>query len=251
MERSDTRLEPVLVVSDTHIPYHDVRAWNLMLKVGRALKPKHLITIGDLLDFYAVSSHSKNPLRTLQLRQEIDEGNSCLDQLDALGARHKIAIGGNHSDRLQRYLYDKAPELFEVLDVPKLLHYKERGWHWVPYKDDVRLGKCYLTHDVGSAGRNAVFKALDTYQHSIITGHTHRLQYIVEGNAAGEVKLSAQFGWLGDVNQIDYMHKTTAKKNWALGFGIGYLNPRTKYVYMTPVPIIDYTCVVNGRLHTN
>ena len=220
-----------------------------MLTVARDIKPQHLITIGDLLDFYAVSSHSKDPIRATQLEFEVAVGNACLDQLDALGATHKVALLGNHCDRMQRYLQDKAHELFGVIDVPSLLKYKARGWKWVPYKDDTNLGKCYFTHDIGSAGRNAVFKALDTYQHSIITGHTHRLQYIVEGNAVGEVKLSAQFGWLGDVNKVDYMHKTTAKKNWALGFGIGYLNPKTNYIYMTPVPLINYTCVVNARLY--
>jgi hypothetical protein len=220
-----------------------------MLKVARDLKPTHLITIGDFMDFYAVSNHSKDPLRATQLDYELAEGNRCLDQLDALGAKNKIALGGNHSDRLQRYLRDKAPELFGIVDVPSLLNLKARGWRWVGYKDDIKVGKCYFTHDVGAAGRNAVFKALDTYQHSIITGHTHRLQYIVEGNAVGEVKLSAQFGWLGDVNKVDYMHKTTAKKNWALGFGIGYLNPATGYMYFTPVPLVNYSCVHHGRLY--
>ena len=243
------KLEPLLTVPDAHIPYHDTRAWNLMLSVARDLKPKHIITIGDLLDFYTVSAHSKDPHRANRLAEEISAGNACIDQLDALKATNKIAIGGNHSDRLQRYLQDKAPELFDIISVPGLLRYKERGWRWVPYKEDIKLGKCYFTHDIGSAGRNAVFTALDMYQHSIVTGHTHRMQYIVEGNAVGEFKLSAQFGWLGDAKKVDYMHRAQVNKNWALGFGIGYLDPETGIVYMTPVPIIKYTCAVNGKLY--
>jgi hypothetical protein len=72
---------------------------------------------------------------------------------------------------------------------------------------------------------------------------------VVEGNAVGEQKLSAQFGWLGDVTQVDYMHKAKALKNWALGFGVGYYDPSSGYSYLTPVPIVKYTCVVNGKFY--
>lgn len=242
-------LEPLLIVSDAHRPYHDERAWQLMLKVGRALKPSYIITIGDLGDFYSVSSHSKDPTRALQLPSEVANVNKGLDELDALGAKTKLFVEGNHSDRLRRYLQDKAPELFGVVDIPQLYGLARRGWSYIPYKDDIRVGKLYFTHDVGTAGRYAVYKALDTYHHSIVTGHSHRFSYIVEGNAVGEYKVSAQFGWLGDVTQIDYMHKASAKKNWALGFGVGYLNPRTGIVYLIPVPIVKYSCVVNGKFY--
>mgnify|MGYP003335278505 CR=1 FL=1 len=243
------RLEPILIVSDAHIPYHDRRAFDLMLRVGRTLKPTHLIIIGDFLDFYAVSAHSKDPNRARQLEVEIGAGADALDQLDQLGAQRKVYISGNHEARLERYLADKAPELFNLVDVPSLLDLKRRGWVHVPYRKDRQLGKLHLTHDVGSAGRNAVFRCLDTYQHSVVTGHTHRLAYIVEGNALGEFKLSAQFGWLGDAKHVDYMQSAKVLKDWALGFGVGYLNPKTGYVYLTPVPIVKYTCVVNGRMY--
>lgn len=219
-----------------------------MLEVGRFLKPHHLVTIGDIADCYAVSDHSKDPRRLGQLEDEVADVNKGLDELDSLGATSKIFVGGNHCDRLRRYLQDKAPQLFNTVSIPTLFRLKERGWKYVPYKDDTKIGKLHITHDVGTAGRNAAFKALDTYQHTIITGHTHRLQYIVEGNAVNEFKLSAMFGWLGDVNQIDYMHRTTARKNWVLGFGIGYLDPQSGIAYLTPVPIVAYTCCVNGRL---
>jgi hypothetical protein len=75
------------------------------------------------------------------------------------------------------------------------------------------------------------------------------MAYLVEGNAKGEHKVSAQFGWLGNVNEIDYMHKVTAKKNWVPGFGLLYLDDKTEYVYITPVPIVNYTACVEGKLY--
>ena len=221
-----------------------------MLKVGRDLKPHYLITIGDLADFYSVSSHSKNPLRAFQLADEVRVVRQGLAELDDLGAKEKFFVAGNHEDRLTRYLQDKAPELFGVVDIPSLLSLHNSGWKYVAYKDDTRIGKLYFTHDVGTCGRYAVYNGLDTYQHSVVTGHSHRLSYVVEGNAVAEYKVSAQFGWLGDVTKIDYMQRAKAKKNWALGFGVGYLNPASGIAYLTPVPIVKHTCVVNGRFYS-
>lgn len=245
------KLESMLVVADAHRPYHDQKAWDLMLQVGRFLKPHHVVVNGDMADFYSVSSHSKDPARSTRLEDELADVNHGLDELDRLRAANYLFIGGNHEDRLTRYLQDRAPELYGVVDIPALFKLNARGWSYTPYKQEARLGKLYITHDVGTAGRYAAYKALDTYQHSVLTGHTHRLSYVVEGNAVGEYKLSAQFGWLGDAEKVDYMHRVLVKKNWALGFGVGYLNPETGVAYMVPVPIIvidgTYTCVVHGK----
>jgi len=222
-----------------------------MISVGKALKPHGIVSIGDLADFCAVSTHSKDPQRLSNLKTEVDDVLTGLDELDGLGAKEKLYIAGNHEDRLTRYLQDKAPELFGVFDIPSLLQLKERGWAYTPYRAYTKVGKLHLTHDVGVAGRNATFKALDTFQHSVVTGHAHRLQYIVEGNAVGEYKLSAQFGWLGDRSKVPYMHRARVNKDWALGFGVGYVEPKTGIAYLTPTPIIvhkhNYSCVVNGQ----
>lgn len=241
-------LETGIILSDVHAPYHDARAWDLLLAVGRALQPTHLIHLGDHLDSYSISDHDKDPERAGRFEWEIAVANSLLDDLDALGATHKRFVEGNHEDRVRRYLR-KHPELAGIVSVEKLLGLKQRGWSYTPYKRTTTLGKVHCTHDVGSAGRNACHKALDTYQHTIVTGHTHRLQYVVEGNATGEVKLSASFGWLGDVEMIDYMHLQKAKKDWALGFGVFSLDPTTGIAYVVPVPIIHGTCVVHGVLY--
>lgn len=247
MASHETR--PILIVPDAHVPFHDRRAWALMLKVGRRLRPHTMVVIGDLADFFGVSSHSKHPERALKMREELDEVNRALDELDGLGASDKIFVEGNHEDRLRRYLQDKAPELFGVVNISDLLHLDGRGWQYIPYRADTKCGKLHLTHDVGQVGRYSVYRTLDTYRHSAVTGHSHRLAYVVEADATGEYRVAAQFGWLGDHDQIDYMASAKAKKDWVLGFGIGYHDVSTEYVYLVPVPIVNYTCCVHGRLY--
>jgi hypothetical protein len=219
-----------------------------MLRAARWFKPNSIVIIGDFADFYSVSSFSKDPTRLSQLDLEISDCNLGLDELDALKSEEKIFVAGNHCERLQKYLMDRAPALFSVLKVEKLFRLAVRGWKYVPYKKHLKLGKLYLTHDVGSFGRTSVHKALDTYQHSVLTGHSHRMAYVVEGNAAGEQMLSAQFGWLGDVDKVDYKHKIQAMREWALGFGVAYEETKSGLVFVQPIPIVHYQCVVGGKL---
>lgn len=243
-------IERMLIVPDAHHPYVDVRAWALMLKVAKDLKPHRIITMGDFGDFYTVNvSHIKDVKRDRKLKWEVEACNKALDQLDSLGAKHKTFLGGNHCDRLARYLNTKAPELFDVVSIPGLLKLSERDWQYVPYKHHVKVGKLYYTHDVGCAGRSAPFRALDVYKHGVVTGHTHKMAYIVEGNRAGDTQLSAIFGWLGDASQIDYQQRGKAIRDCALGFGIGHHDKSSGLTYLTPIPIVRYTCCVNGKIY--
>lgn len=242
-------LEKVLYVPDTHRPYHDKRAWSLFMKAARGFKPHTIICMGDFGDFYSVSKYSKSPHRDRKLKFEIDDINQGLDELDSLHAKDKIFLGGNHDQRLQTFLQDKAPELFDVLDLASLLKLSQRNWKYIPYGKKFMLGKLAHTHDVGATGRFACHRALDYAKKGIVTGHVHRIGYVVEGNISGDQQVSANFGWLGDVTQVDYAAQVKAERDSALGFGIGYHDPSTGYVYLVPVPLVRYSCVVEGKFY--
>ena len=243
-----SNLKRVLVIPDTHHPYVDKKAWELLLVITKDLKPDTIVTMGDFADFYSVSSHSKDAGRLDRFEDEVESVNKALDQLDSLGAKEKIFIAGNHEDRLQRYLNDKAPELNNLVSVPQIFNLRKRGWRHIPYKQSVSLGKLNLTHDVGSAGKNAIFQALSTFQHNVIQGHTHRIAMFVEGNATGTAHVGASFGWLGDKNKVDYMHAVKVNRDWAHGFGVVHIEPNGN-VHVQPIVIVDYKCVVNGKLY--
>jgi hypothetical protein len=210
-------------------------------------KPDILVCLGDLADCYKVSSFSKDPRRGLSFDEEIADVCEGLDHLEEIGATQKIFVEGNHEHRIERYLRDKAPELFGFITTSKLLGLEERGWEFVPYKEATRIGKLWITHDVGTAGRYSVFRAADAFQHPVVMAHTHRLVYIVEGNATGESFPAVQFGWLGDVAQVDYMHRVVANRSWCQAFGTGLLDTSTGWCYLTPHPIVEGTVVVDGK----
>ena len=247
--KSGAKLEKILYIPDCHFPYQDEIAFSLMMEAANDFKPDHVIIIGDFIDMYSVSAHDKNPKRAMKLEEEITASVNALWRVKGLGAKNNVYVSGNHEDRLTRYLMQKAPELWDRINVPTVLALDKLGFEYIPYKSHYKLGKDFITHDTGKAGANAHKQALDAFHRSVTIGHTHRMGYTIQGDADGDKHCAAMFGWLGDVKQVDYMHNINAVKDWTLGFGIGYLNPVNGYVYKVPVPIVNYSCVVEGKLY--
>lgn len=240
-------LERILFIPDVHRPYHDERAWRLMLKAARGFRPHRLVVLGDFGDFYATSSHDKNPNRRRNLEYEVASMNEGLDELDALGAQRRHFLAGNHEDRLERYLMQRAPELFNMVRVPELLRLRARGWTYTPYKQHLRIGRLYATHEVGNAGADAHLRARAAFEGNVVIGHTHRMAVHYSGNAKGTPHVGAMFGWLGDVATIDYAHRVQALRDWQLGFGIGFMD-RKGIVRLQACPIVGYEVLVDGRI---
>ena len=239
--------ERILFVPDCHIPYHDKKAWKLLLKVCQAFKPDTIAVIGDFADCYIVSDHQKDPSRESLWVEEKKQVIQCKEQLEHTGAKRLILTAGNHEDRYDRYLKNKAPALFEHDKIKKELEFDRGGWEYVPYKDYTTIGKMNVTHDVGHSGKYAAFQTLDAFQDNVVFGHTHRLCAVYSGNVKGHPHVCLNIGWLGDVSKIDYMHQAKAKKDWQLGFGIGYKEPGG-IVHAFPIPIIFYKCIIDGKL---
>ena len=244
-------LESILVIGDVHLPYEDKKAVDLMFKVAKDLKPKHLVQLGDLVDFYALSFHDKDPKRATELEEELEAGKTFLRRLKALGASTNVLCGSNHHDRIIRYMRTRAPELHNVLNERKLLDLDAIGFKLVPYRTAYKIGKMRFTHDYSYAGKYAVQQTLAAVQHSVTIGHIHRIGYVVEGNTDGEKHVALCPGWLGDARAIDYMHKDKVAKDWSLGFAVGYLDTSTQFVHMQVIPILnDYSCVFGGKLYS-
>jgi len=238
-------------IPDMHWPYADLRYWALIMKVMRWWRPHGIVILGDFLDFWAISFHSKDPARRAKgnMEDEIAEGNRRLDELDSIGAKDKQYISGNHEYRLERYIQEKCPELHKLVpSVPEALRLEKRGWKFTPYKQHTRIGKAYVTHDVGVSGKYAHYRAADNYQKNIITGHTHRAGSTISGNVAGETHFSMMCGWGGDVEAADYAQQSQ-KKDWVKSAGIGYFKPDGVF-FGYIVPMVNYECVIDGKLFT-
>ena len=242
------KLQKLFFIPDVHVPYHDKGAWSLCLRAIKEFNPDVVVVLGDFADFYAVSSHDKDPRRSNDLQWELEEVRKAIDELEiaASNARRLVYVCGNHEERLERYLKTKAPELFGLHKIPELLTLDD-FWEFIPYKDHIQIGKLYLTHDTGSAGATAHEKARSDFDGNTIIGHTHRIAFSVRGSLRGAAHVGAMFGWLGDPARTDYMHRVKASKDWAHGFGVGYMEP-SGVVHLVPIVIVNGSCVIEGKL---
>lgn len=238
-------LETHVVVPDTHRPFHDARAEEVVHRAIEVLKPTEIDLMGDYADFFGISNFPKPPDRKHNLKSEIASVRQGLRAYEGHRVKRLTFIEGNHEYRLTRYLTDKAPELFGLIDLASLLGLEK--WKLVPYKKHHVIGKFHLTHDCGYFGMNAHRQSRQAYEGNVGIGHNHRaaLEYVSNLKRATHVGVS--FGWLGDVEQVDYNHQVQSAP-WTLAFGVLTHEKKTGIVHTQLVPIVDYSAVVNGNL---
>lgn len=250
-------LKLALIIPDTHVPYHDERAYQLMLNVAKDLELDEIVILGDFADFYAVSSHGKHPLLMHTLKEEVEQVNSKLDQLDLLFPKaKKYFIEGNHEYRLARYLYNVAPALFGVTETKTLFNLNKRPlWHFLEYGPS-QLHSVLGSHlkarhePLGSSAKASAAKSLC----SLVYGHIHRLEesHIVGIEGTNHVNFSV--GWLGDKRQDLIYGYVKGHHQWQLGFGLAYVDQETRYFYHQKIHILvngrSYSCLVNGKLYS-
>jgi len=236
-----------LLVPDSHVPNEHKGAFSLLLKAGKLLRPDAVVLLGDFADCESLSAHEPTHTRGARFfRDEVAKVRSRLNCLRSLGASKLHYVKGNHEWRLERYLASNAPALDGLVDLDTLLGLSDSGWEVTEYRETLKLGKLNITHDTGSAGVNAHRTASRDYMGSAIIGHTHRMAYEVSGRPNGLPVLAAMFGWLGDPKKVDYVHQAKSAA-WAHGFGVAYFDSNG-IAHVQPVPIINGTCCVQGRI---
>lgn len=249
-------LKSALIIPDCHIPYEDKRAYALMLRAAKDIDPDEIVILGDFADFYSVSSHAKDPRVTDLLVDEVAAVIQKLDELDKLFPRaKKVYLEGNHENRLERYLVDRAPALFGCTQVSYLFDINKRpNWTFIPYtpkqKHLVLGSHLYAKHTpLSNSAKATVTKALC----SLVYGHIHSMEenHIVGMDGTNHVAFSV--GWLGDKNKDLVFNYVKNHHQWQLGFGIVYVNPANRYFYHQKVHILEsngkYSCVANGKLY--
>lgn len=180
------------------------------------------------------------------LQDELEDANRGLDEFDRLYPEaRKIFIAGNHEQRLQRYIFDRCPALFNVVPtVDNLLKLHQRGrWEYVPYGKHIRIGKMLFTHGTLARAHTAA-AMLVKYEHNVCFGHIHRIEEALKVNALGEAHVAFTPGWLGDEAQMDYIQDFA---NWVHGFAIVYHLADGTF-HHTIHKIVGGRTVVHGKL---
>ena len=167
-----------LILSDFQIPYHDPDAIYSALEYGVSKKgfTDFLIINGDFLDFYGLSKHQKN-LKARSPAEEIHMGRELLEEI-------RPSFGwtcfkeANHEIRLNRYIQDHAPALFEMncTTLPEQLRLKDLDVTFVSDKREIRAGHLSVFHgnEHGLSGINPARSLYLKAKCCATAGHVHR-----------------------------------------------------------------------------
>lgn len=173
-----------LILADLHCPYHDHQALTVALTHAEG-NCDGVLVLGDGPDAYQLSWWIRDP-RKRRFAQEIEDWCKVLDALKKL-APTVVWKGGNHEERLERYLMQKAPELFDVAEFRWSVFCKlaERKITWVPPSWPIRHHHLSLIHghEWGNRFSSPVNPARGAFlkaHECVLEAHQHRTSHHVE-----------------------------------------------------------------------
>jgi hypothetical protein len=248
----------VLVINDTHIPFHDERALALVFSYIGALQPKEIVINGDWLDCYEVSDFLKDPARSKRLPDEIKQGVKHLRELRKLAPRALITfIDGNHEHRLHKYILRNAQALrgLRGLSIPEQLEFDELNIKYVhceadrfidtfvPFVDS-RLIVGHFNSARDKSGYTAA-NLLDQYGTSIIQGHVHSVGSSNKTIVDGKSVMAWENGCLCSLNP-----SYCIPRKWMHAFAVVLIptTPGDHFFHVDQKLIINYSFFDGDRL---
>ena len=249
----DKKSEKYLIISDLHVPDHDIKTLALVLKFISYYQPDYLDILGDFVNFTKASKFDQDPYYKTDLADEIEEGRGILKQIVKEAGKAQISwYEGNHEVRLTKYLGRNAQALANltaddefIVSIPHLFELKKLGIRWI--KSDRLIQRHNVTFFHGQAVRiKSGFSAhanIDKFGTSGFTGHTHRLAHITR-TQSGNTKFWIETGCLCTSSGGAMGYVTSP--DWAQGFAIAeYTNGQW---YSQIIPIINHSFMYGGKL---
>lgn len=236
-----------LILNDLQIPFQDKPVVDLVLRFAEKVKPDGVILNGDVTDCYAISDFVKDPMKRKDLLKEIEQAGKLMARLKFI--KQRIWIGGNHEDRLRRYLWKNAAALAGIggMDFNEVFALNKFGFHWIPYGQGTFLGKLFVTHGV-IVRRHSAYSArahFEKYGISVLVGHTHRLGAYYHRDMNGTF-VSYENGCLCRLDP-----EYDAYPDWQQGISMVHVDPKSKLFRVEQIPILNRKeLIYGGRLYT-
>jgi len=169
-----------VAISDIHAPFQAKQATKMAIDFIKEQRPGTVHILGDACDMYSISSFNKDPMRRLNLQEELDSVRDILTELRDAAPRARIIYSeGNHEYRLKKYLMSEAKALagLRALTLEKLLDFQRLRIRFQPHDRPYRIGPLLFTHGqfVSRWSGMSAKRHFERFGCCTIHGHTHRL----------------------------------------------------------------------------
>lgn len=179
----------LLVLSDVHVPYHATEPIERAIEHGLEQGCDAVLLNGDIVDFYSISRFDKNPEQR-DLQREVETAGEWLDWLKAKTGCKVFYKAGNHDERWDHFIWNRAPELWGLtkMRLPAMLELAERGVEYIGDQRPVLFSGLPILHghEMGKGGVAApVNPARGVFlraTHTLMVGHGHRTSQHAESD---------------------------------------------------------------------
>ncbi len=233
-----------------HFPYEDKARYETALRIFEDLKINHLYLNGDIAEFISISTHPKHPGDNINFPAEVTYMNKKFDEIcERFPGLPVTLLEGNHCYRFFRYIRDCAPQMWGLLDCPKLLKFDERpGWKFVPY-GPTQLVRCgasnlWLRHEPLGGGATPAKATAESSYIDMGFGHCHRYQTYTHRKFGPKPITNTAYclGWLGDKSRTVFDYRG-AKDSWVEGCTVVECDPQTgqyslEFINLQKLPVL-------------
>lgn len=215
----------ILILSDIHIPYHDIDALTAILDYVQEQEIEAVLLNGDILDFYGLSRFVRDP----KARSVADE--LCMLEVFYASLQEHLPVPvyykmGNHEERYDHFLFMKAAEIIgvEEFGLDAVITRRMPGVRIIKDKRIVKFGHLSIIH--GHEYASGIFQSVNVARGlflkskvSSLQGHAHQVSEHTETDLHGKITTTWSVGCLCD------LHPDYAKLNkWSQGFAIAQRN---------------------------
>ena len=190
-----------LILPDIHAPYHDLQAIEVAVAQGKKERCNGIIYNGDLSDCYKLSNFTKDPLQR-NFTSEIEIVKQLIYEIGRIiKPSATIWKMGNHENRLNTILCQKAPELFGLpsLSYESIYELEKLNVRAVGRGDLLRYNTLTIGHgdEIGSV--SSAYPARGVFMRTgacTLVSHWHRSSTYTETDINGEIKTCWSTGCL-------------------------------------------------------
>ena len=202
----DLKAKRMLVLSDIHIPYHNIEALTCAFDFAKSEKPDAILLNGDTLDFFGLSRFSKDP-KGRSFAHELKTFKEFMDIIKkTFDAKIYFKIG-NHEERYFHFLWMKAHEIVgvEEFELENIIKARAEGIEIIKDKRIIKAGDLNIVH--GHEFGGSVFSPVNIARGlflrgkvSAMQGHNHQTSEHSESNMNGEITTTWSLGCLCELH---------------------------------------------------
>jgi predicted phosphodiesterase len=210
-----------LIINDVHLPYHSIDAIKACLDFAVKEKPDFIFINGDLLDFHQLSYFMKDP-RKKRFSEELDMLKDFIEVLHKTFNCKIYFKFGNHEERYDSFLFQKAHELVgvEEFSLENIIKSRVPGVEIIKDKRLVVIAGLPFIH--GHEFGRAVFSPVNAARglflqakNSAVKGDCHTTSEHSDPNIFGEIMTTWSVGALCGITP-----KWLPLNKWNHGFAI-------------------------------